>query len=207
MKFSASHSQQGWCELQWGRPRVLEKYSWSPMMLHTTPLKPWWSGFPFIGKKTQPFSKGTPSGSKVGCLPHANASKLQPRCFQISCHVSFFPQDLGKHASSQWLSKVGRLDAKHPQLKTNKLSLLEYSTPSPWTNRGMVVFSQSFSKDMGWFFSLASPDLATSFQKLATVPFPKPKSLRTLLGNFGPMQQTSCEVEKWMPFPKHPCLS
>ena len=145
------------------------------MILHTTPLNPWWRGFPFIEKKTEPFSKGLPSGSKVGCLPHANASKDQPKYFQISFHVSFFPQDLGKHARSQWLSKVGRLDVKHPQLKTNKLSLLEYSTPSPCTNKGMVVFFQSFSKDMGWFFSLASSVLATSFQKSATVPFSKAK--------------------------------
>ena len=123
--------------------------------------------------KGEPFSKGLPSGSNVGCLPLANASKDHWRLFQISSQVSFLPQDLGKQARSQWLNNVLRPLSKQPQLKTRRLSLLEYSTPSPCIYKGMVRSSQSFSKDMGWPFNFKSPVLATLFQKLAKLPFPK----------------------------------
>ena len=39
-----------------------------------------------------------------------------------------------------------------------------------------------FSKDMGCPFSFSSPDLATPSQKLASLPFPKQKSLKNTSG-------------------------
>ena len=53
-------------------------------------------------------------------------------------------------SSSSSLSRLEDiLFSRPPQENTNNESLLWNSTPSPWMNKGMVVFFQSFSKVMG----------------------------------------------------------
>jgi len=66
-------------------------------------------------KKNRAFSKGWPSGS---LWDECHMPMLQSSSPDVSKWFAMF----AKLGVFQWLSKVGRLDAKHPQLKTNKLS-------------------------------------------------------------------------------------
>ena len=174
VRFSQSHSQHGALLFQCGSPRVLLKNSWSPMIDHKTPLNFFWcSGWPAIGKKIEPFSKGSLSGPKVGWWPHAKAWKDQWRYFQMASQVLLVPQDLGKQASKKWLNKVLWLLRRLPQEKTIRESLLEKSTPSPCTYIGVQESCHPAVVFIGWLYSLSSCDFATPFQKSAKLPFPK----------------------------------
>ena len=113
----------------------------------------------------------------VGCLPDANAWKDHWRCFQITSQVSFLPQDLGKHASSQWLSNVVRLLSKLPQEKTIKLPVLAYSTPSPMHKHRDVQIFPALFQSHGMVYQLVISCFGYSFPKLSQLAFSKAEQL------------------------------
>ena len=173
-KFSALHSQQGYLDAQWGSFRWLLKNSWCPCTAQMWALYPLGcKGCPAFPSSLLPFSKGLPSGSWVGWNPFPRASKDHFKYFQMVGQVSLAVQLLGKAASSWCCFMLAISPKKQPHDHTNIVSLVWYSTPSPYTNMGMEWGCQCFSKHMGWPSSLSSLVVCTPFQNFSKSPFPR----------------------------------
>ena len=81
--------------------------------------------------------------------PFPRASKDHFKYFQMVGQVSLVVQLLGKAASSWCCFMLAISPKKQPHDHTNIVSLVWYSTPSPYTNMGMEWSCQCFSKHMG----------------------------------------------------------
>ena len=115
-----------------------------------------------------PFSKGFPSGSTVGCSPFPSAVKDHLSHFHMGGQVSLLVALLGYEARSKCCFIAFMFPKKLPHEKTSNESLVWNSTPSPWRNNGIVFCFQCFSNHMGWPASLSSPVATAPFQKSAS---------------------------------------
>lgn len=111
-----SQFQHGDAFLQWGRPKLLLKNSWSPSMHHTMALRPDASGLPFFAQKGLPFfkQKGT----------------LSVPTF-LSPHVSQFPRF---HMSGQttWQITYESLLGKMLRLRNSCLWICSVTNKQTW---------------------------------------------------------------------------
>ena len=161
----ASHSWHGNLFCQWGSFSTFEQNSKSPWMLQMKHLWP-----PLVrGKPANsaiPFPKGCPNGSVLGWKPLHKAAKLQHTQALMGPHVVGTVEDLGNARSRRWLDRLDSLLSIGPHDHVMRLSLVEYSTPSPWMKIGQVFagLTTLVSRDRGGA-SLGSCTCWTFFQK------------------------------------------
>ena len=129
-------------------------------MLQTTALYPEHSGWPLFSKKWEPFFKGLPKASCMGCIPWTRAFKDQKTCCMISFQVSGAVDAFGKHAMRNLAPSGEKLVMRGPNDQHTKESFTAYSTPSPWSHTGMHIC-----------FPISTPSTRVSLQPRVFGPF------------------------------------
>ena len=103
----------------------------------------------------------------MGWVPCTRAFRDPQTCCMISHQVSGAVAVFGKHDIRNLVSSGEKLVIRGPHDQHINESLTAYSTPSPWSQIGIVLFFQ-FLLLQGWSCSLGSFVFSTSVQNCST---------------------------------------